>query len=135
MYGVGIDTGGALTDLAAVGEDGSVAVAKHPSTFRAPVDAFVGVIDKSSLTENEGGVERITHSTTVATNAVIQRHGAPIVPVTTRGLEYVPLIQRLAGLSSGLAVREAQRRSLDCGAGQRGGVRPRVCFSTSNRRT
>jgi hypothetical protein len=38
-------------------------------------------------------------------------------------------------LSSGLAVHEAQRRSLDCGAGQRGGVRPRVCFSTSNRRT
>ena len=49
MYRVGIDTGGTFTDLVAIGEDGRMVVAKHPSTPRAPVDAFMGVIDKSGL--------------------------------------------------------------------------------------
>ena len=95
MYRVGIDTGGTFTDLVAIGEDGRVVVAKHPSTPRAPVDAFMGVIDKSGLARNQGDIERITHGTTVATNAVIQRQGAPVVLVTTRGFEDVPFIQRI----------------------------------------
>lgn len=95
MYRVGIDTGGTFTDLVAIGDDGRVVVAKHPSTPRAPVDAFMGVIHKSGLTENEGDIERIAHGTTVATNAVIQRHGAPVVLVTTRGFEDVSFIQRI----------------------------------------
>jgi N-methylhydantoinase A/oxoprolinase/acetone carboxylase beta subunit len=96
----------------AVGEDGSVASTGARNVDGCLATAFVGVIDKSRLTENEGGIEGITHGTTVATNAVIQWHGAPVVLVTTRGFEYVPLLQRLAGLSSGPAVREAQRRRL-----------------------
>lgn len=95
MYRVGIDTGGTFTDLVAIGEDGRVVVAKHPSTPRAPVDAFMGVIDKSGLGGNHGEIERISHGTTVATNAVIQRQGAPVVLVTTRGFEDVPFIQRI----------------------------------------
>ena len=95
MYRVGIDTGGTFTDLVAIGEDGRVVVAKHPSTPRAPVDAFMGVIDKSGLARNQGDIERIAHGTTVATNAVIQRQGAPVVLVTTRGFEDVPFIQRI----------------------------------------
>ena len=95
MYRVGIDTGGTFTDLVAIDEDGRVVVAKHPSTPRAPVDAFMGVIDKSGLARNPGDIERIAHGTTVATNAVIQRQGAPVVLVTTRGFEDVPFIQRI----------------------------------------
>ena len=95
MYRVGIDTGGTFTDLVAIDEDGRVVVAKHPSTPRAPVDAFMGVIDKSGLARNQGDIERIAHGTTVATNAVIQRQGAPVVLVTTHGFEDVPFIQRI----------------------------------------
>jgi N-methylhydantoinase A len=94
-YRVGIDTGGTFTDFVAIGEDGSVVVAKHPSTPQAPVEAFVGVIRKSGLDLGEAEVEWIAHGTTVATNAVIQRHGAPVALVTTRGFEDVPFIQRI----------------------------------------
>jgi N-methylhydantoinase A len=93
MYRVGIDTGGTFTDLVAIGGDGAVVVAKHPSTPRAPVEAFLGVIRKSGLADGE--IERIAHGTTVATNAVIQRRGAPVALVITRGFEDVPFIQRI----------------------------------------
>jgi N-methylhydantoinase A len=95
LYRVGIDTGGTFTDLVAIGEDGDVLVAKHPSTPRLPVDAFVGVIGKSGLVSRSGEIERIAHGTTVATNAVIQRQGAPVILVATRGFEDVPFIQRI----------------------------------------
>ena len=55
MYRVGIDTGGTFTDLVAIGGDGAVVVAKHPSTPRAPVEAFLGVIRKSGLADGEIG--------------------------------------------------------------------------------
>ena len=95
MYRVGIDTGGTFTDLVAISEEGAVVVAKHPSTPRAPVDAFMRVIDKSGLASGAGEIERIAHGTTVATNAVIQRQGAPVILVATRGFEDVPFIQRI----------------------------------------
>jgi N-methylhydantoinase A len=47
VYRVGIDTGGTFTDFVAISEEGAVVVAKHPSTPRPPVDAFMGVIGKS----------------------------------------------------------------------------------------
>jgi N-methylhydantoinase A len=94
-YRVGIDTGGTFTDFVAIGEDGAIVMAKHPSTPRAPVDAFMGVIRKSGLNYGEGEIQRITHGTTVATNAVIQRQGAPVVLVATHGFEDVPFIQRI----------------------------------------
>ena len=56
MYRVGIDTGGTFTDFVAIGEDGAIVMAKHPSTPRAPVDAFMGVIRKSGLNYGEGEI-------------------------------------------------------------------------------
>jgi N-methylhydantoinase A len=93
VYRVGIDSGGTFTDLVGIGADGGVVVAKHPSTPRAPIEAFLGVIRKSGLDDAE--IERIAHGTTVATNAIIQRQGARVVFVTTRGFEDVPFIQRI----------------------------------------
>jgi N-methylhydantoinase A/oxoprolinase/acetone carboxylase beta subunit len=37
VYRIGIDTGGTFTDIAAISDDGTVVVAKHPSTPRASV--------------------------------------------------------------------------------------------------
>jgi N-methylhydantoinase A len=95
LYRVGIDTGGTFTDLVAISHEGTVVVAKHPSTPRAPVDAFMRVIGKSGLASGAGEIERIAHGTTVATNAVIQRQGAPVILIATRGFEDVPFIQRI----------------------------------------
>ncbi len=93
MYRVGIDSGGTFTDLVGIDTDGTLAVAKHASTPRAPMDAFRGVIRKSRI--GDADIERIAHGTTVATNAIIQRQGARVVFVTTRGFEDVPFIQRI----------------------------------------
>ncbi len=93
MYRVGIDSGGTFTDLVGIDADGRLVVAKHASTPRAPMEAFLGVIGKSRIASAE--IERIAHGTTVATNAIIQRQGARVAFVITRGFEDVPFIQRI----------------------------------------
>ncbi|MCZ6678517.1 MAG: hydantoinase/oxoprolinase family protein [Candidatus Poribacteria bacterium] len=90
---IGIDTGGTFTDLIAISADGSVRVAKHPSTPDAPMRAFLGVLEKSEIPFAE--IERIVHGTTVATNAILQRTGANVMYVTTAGFEDIPFIQRI----------------------------------------
>ena len=137
MFRVGVDTGGTFTDLAAIGEDGKVVVAKHPSTPRAPVDAFMGVMSKSGLSDRD--IERITHGTTVATNAVIQRQGARVALVTTRGFEDVPFIQRINRKSEyDLHWRKPQplvRRRWCVGARERVSARGTVTLALSKEAT
>ena len=90
---LGIDTGGTFTDLVALGVDGSVRVAKAPSTPDAPLGALLRVLDKAALAGD--AIERIVHGTTVATNTVLQRRGAEVLYVTTAGFEDIPFIQRI----------------------------------------
>ena len=90
---LGIDTGGTFTDLVALGADGSVRVAKAPSTPEAPLGALLSVLDKAAVPG--AAIERIVHGTTVATNAVLQRRGAEVLYLTTAGFEDIPFIQRI----------------------------------------
>ena len=90
---LGIDTGGTFTDLVAIGADGSVRVAKAPSTPDAPLGALLSVLDKAAVPG--AAIERIVHGTTVATNTVLQRRGAEVLYVTTAGFEDIPFIQRI----------------------------------------
>ena len=90
---LGIDTGGTFTDLVAIGVDGSVRVAKAPSTPDAPLGALLRVLDKAAVAGD--AIERIVHGTTVATNTVLQRRGAEVLYVTTAGFEDIPFIQRI----------------------------------------
>ncbi len=90
---LGIDTGGTFTDLVALGVDGSVRVAKAPSTPDAPLGALLLVLDKAAVAGD--AIERIVHGTTVATNTVLQRRGAEVLYVTTAGFEDIPFIQRI----------------------------------------
>ena len=90
---LGIDTGGTFTDLVAIGADGSVRVAKAPSTPDAPLGALLSVLDKAAVPG--AAMERIVHGTTVATNTVLQRRGAEVLYVTTAGFEDIPFVQRI----------------------------------------
>lgn len=79
---LGVDVGGTFTDVV-VEEGGATRVAKVPST---PSDQSAGVlagIDR--LDVSPGELARFAHGTTVATNAVLERAGASLVLVTTRG--------------------------------------------------
>ena len=89
---VGIDVGGTFTDLLLVDEEtGESHVAKVPST---PDDPSRGALAGLTRLLAEAGVShaevaRVMHGTTVATNAVLQGHGARVGLITTEGFEQV----------------------------------------------
>jgi N-methylhydantoinase A/oxoprolinase/acetone carboxylase beta subunit len=83
---VGVDTGGTFTD--AVGDDGSVV--KVSSSGDDPARAVA-----ASLTELDAKrIDVLAHGTTVATNALLQRRGARVALVATRGFADVIEIAR-----------------------------------------
>ncbi|MBV9951457.1 MAG: hydantoinase/oxoprolinase family protein [Acidimicrobiia bacterium] len=85
---VGVDTGGTFTDLVAA--DGTIA--KVPSTPADPAEAVARGL--AELVGEGGSPEVLCHGTTVATNALLERRGAEVTLVTTRGLADVIEIAR-----------------------------------------
>ncbi len=86
---VGVDVGGTFTDLVALTEDGAVEVRKVVST---PADPAIGLF--RALDESGAGVAVLVHGTTIATNALLERRGARVVLVTTRGFEDLLWLRR-----------------------------------------
>ena len=85
---IGVDVGGTFTDFYAVDrETAAVVVHKTPSTPQNPAEAILSGLDALSVTSGIGSdaIRRLAHGTTVATNALIQRKGAPVALVTTEG--------------------------------------------------
>src|SRR5437899_10440360 len=80
---VGVDVGGTFTDLVVLGPRGLVAL-KVPSTPDAPERGIWDAFDKAGLAAPP---ESLIHGTTVATNALLERKGARVVLVATRGFE------------------------------------------------
>jgi N-methylhydantoinase A len=111
-YSIGTDIGGTFTDCVVVDEDGAVTTGKSPSTppnfstgfFDAIGDA-AGKLDLSAdrlLTESR----ILVHATTAATNAMVERRGARVGLLTTKGHAETTLIMRGGGRSKGLDVDE-----------------------------
>jgi N-methylhydantoinase A len=93
MHIVGIDVGGTFTDLVWLDEtSGAVTTAKVPST---PADQAVGLLHGlEALGVPLHALHVIIHGTTVATNAVIERHGAVCGLLTTQGFRDVLELRR-----------------------------------------
>ena len=85
---IGIDVGGTFTDLVFFDEGTRTCrVAKVSST---PANQAEGVLTGiASLGEGLPSVDAIVHGTTVATNALLERKGARLALVTTRGFRDV----------------------------------------------
>ena len=87
-YRLGIDVGGTFTDLVLFSEDaGTIVVEKVPSV---PSDPSEGIMDGIARILAGAGVAPadvvyVAHGTTVATNTLLQRHGARTALITTRG--------------------------------------------------
>lgn len=99
---IGIDTGGTFTDFMILAGKRRFSF-KIPSTPKAPEQAIltgIGIaIDRlSGLAADQGAVaiSEVTHGTTVATNALLERKGARTALVTTAGFEDVLEIGRQA---------------------------------------
>ena len=89
---VGCDTGGTFTDLVALSDDGELRVAKVPSTPPDFDRAVLEGIRELDIAPKE--IELLFHGTTVTTNAVVQKKGAPSGLITTDGFRDVLEIRR-----------------------------------------
>ena len=85
-----VDTGGTFTDLVLLSE-GRIKTLKVPST---PDDPAQAVLDGIAKILDADEPFSLLHGSTVATNALLERRGAKVVPVTNRGLEAVTRVGR-----------------------------------------
>ncbi len=97
---VGVDIGGTFTDCVVLDRAGRITATKAPST---PGDFAEGMIAAMRMAAERldlpfdrfcRDIAMLTHGTTVGTNALIQRKGAKVGLVTTRGHEDAILIMR-----------------------------------------
>ncbi len=99
-YMVGVDVGGTFTDLVFVDRDGNVMIEKVPSTSD---DMAEGVLDGLARADRrlalDGRVlqslDRLVHGTTIAANAFLERKGAYIGFITTKGLRDTLVMRRM----------------------------------------
>jgi N-methylhydantoinase A len=83
---IGIDSGGTFTDVVAVDGHGQLRAVKLPSSRD---EAWRPVIDGARQVAGDVTIGELVHSTTVATNALLERSGGPALLVTTAGFEDV----------------------------------------------
>ena len=90
-YRIGVDVGGTFTDLVLARADGSIQLAKSPTT---PDDQSIGVLDGIGLLADGEGLDlrmlltrtsAIVHGTTTADNTMIEMSGAVTGLITTAG--------------------------------------------------
>ncbi len=96
-YVLGVDIGGTFTDVLLLGSDGSLRQKKILTTPPRFGDAVISGLD-AIIGESGIGAESIgsvIHGTTVATNAILEGHGARTALATTRGFRDVLEIGRL----------------------------------------
>ena len=111
-YLVGVDIGGTFTDCVVIDESGSVTTAKAPSTpgnfAQGMIDAIAAAAGKLGLEPARlyGEVALLSHGTTVGTNAVVQKRGARIGLITTKGHNDVIHIMRGSRGIGGRDVRQ-----------------------------
>src|ERR1035437_365109 len=106
-YYVGIDVGGTFTDVCVADQSGQVSMYKTPTL----PDIASGVVAGLRLAAQAQGldlgsflgqVERFGHGSTVAVNALLQRKGARVGLVTTRGFADTLWIARMMAMTTGL---------------------------------
>ena len=89
---VGVEIGGTFTDLVALDGNGNVTTCKVLSTPEAPEQGALNALREWGKPMQD--VEVLSHGSTVATNAVLERRGAVTGLITTRGFRDVLEIQR-----------------------------------------
>lgn len=89
---VGVEVGGTFTDLVAIDENGAITVSKVPSVPSTPDEGAFNALLASGVAISE--IEDLAHGSTIATNAVLERKGAKVAFVTTKGFRDILAMQR-----------------------------------------
>ncbi len=84
---VGVDIGGTFTDAVAVDDEGRIRTAKVLTTTRRLHDGVLEALEQ--LEVDWGRLDSITHGTTAGLNAFLERRGAKVALLTTRGFRDV----------------------------------------------
>src|SRR5256714_8638641 len=87
---LGVDVGGTFTDAVLV-DGGRVSTAKVPTAARQEQSVLA-----AARAVGAQGLERFTHGTTMATNALLERKGARTAFVATAGFEHLLHLRRQA---------------------------------------
>jgi N-methylhydantoinase A len=94
---VGVDIGGTFTDIVVLGSDGSIHTKKVSSSVddyaRAIVDGLAELFAETGL--SGAAIDEIRHGTTIASNAILERKGARVGLITTKGFRDVLEIRTL----------------------------------------
>ena len=99
-YLCGLDIGGTFTDCVLINSSGKITISKSSST---PEDFSIGVVNAISGAAKKlnlslevllDSIDGLIHGTTVGTNAIIQRKGAKVGLITTKGHNDVIHIMR-----------------------------------------
>jgi len=84
MRWVGVDVGGTFTDVVVYDEaTGTLEVGKSPTSPADPTVGLLNAFAKLKVVLPDTG--RVVHGTTIGTNAILERRGAPVWVITTRG--------------------------------------------------
>jgi len=108
MLYVGVDIGGTFTDVVVMDEDGAVVSNKALTTPGALEEGVFSALQLMADARDESlesflaQVAAFGHGTTQATNALIERKGAPTGLITTLGFGDTLFIQRLLGFTAGV---------------------------------
>lgn len=93
MAWLGVDVGGTFTDLVLFDRDsGSLKILKTPSTPRNQSEGILNGVRLLGI--DVPGLERFVHGTTVATNTALERDGASLAILTTKGHKDVLIVGR-----------------------------------------
>lgn len=84
---IGVDVGGTFTDLVELGRDGTVRLAKVPSTPENQAYGVLNALDAAGIDVRE--VDLMIHGTTTTTNAVLERKLSRTGLITTEGFRDV----------------------------------------------
>ncbi len=108
---IGVDIGGTFTDAVMVNESGEVWYSKVPTT---PENRFVGIMNSLNALSDSSGISlekilssttKFAHGTTATVNAFIQRRGAKVGLLVTKGFKNTLDIMK-AGRGKGLPESE-----------------------------
>ncbi|MCX6381523.1 MAG: hydantoinase/oxoprolinase family protein [Armatimonadetes bacterium] len=91
---VGIDVGGTFSDFVFHDSDGNISILKRLSTPAAPSQSMLAGLQEAKQAEVLASPFLLTHGTTVATNALLERKGAKTALITTKGFRDVLEIGR-----------------------------------------
>ena len=89
MAFLGVDVGGTFTDAVLLTDENELRTAKVPTARRQEESVL-----EAAAAVGAAEVERFTHGTTVATNALLERKGARTAFVSTEGFEHLLHLRR-----------------------------------------